>query len=122
MMFSRQKYIFIFSLVLMMSYGCGFMPLQNTNTKINFTIAKDLPKSFKAKILAIPNHEESSKLEVAVNSYDFKKYEVFGGVSIMQMNLQAFGLSIPGQFFNMAPYLATMIVLVIISSNKFYFV
>ena len=43
---------------------------------------------------------------------------IFGGVSIMQMNLQAFGLSIPGQFFNMAPYLATMIVLVAISSNK----
>ena len=85
MMFSRQKYIFIFSLVLMMSYGCGFMPLQHTNTKINFTIAKDLPKSFKAKILAIPNHEESSKLEVAVNSYDFKKYEVFGGVAIRSL-------------------------------------
>jgi len=43
---------------------------------------------------------------------------IFGGVSIMQMNLQAFGLSMPGQFFNMAPYIATMIVLVIISSNK----
>ena len=43
---------------------------------------------------------------------------IFGGVSIMQMNLQAFGLSIPGQFFNMAPYLATMLVLVLISSNK----
>ena len=43
---------------------------------------------------------------------------IFGGVSIMQMNLQAFGLSIPGQFFNMAPYLATMLVLVVISSNK----
>ena len=43
---------------------------------------------------------------------------IFGGVSIMQMNFQAFGLSIPGQFFNMAPYLATMIVLVMISSNK----
>ena len=43
---------------------------------------------------------------------------IFGGVSIMQMNFQAFGLSIPGQFFNMAPYLATMIVLVLISSNK----
>jgi len=43
---------------------------------------------------------------------------IFGGVSIMQMNLQAFGLSFPGQFFNMAPYLATMIVLVMISSNK----
>ena len=43
---------------------------------------------------------------------------IFGGVSIMQMNLQAFGLSIPGQFFNMAPYIATMVVLVAISSNK----
>ena len=43
---------------------------------------------------------------------------IFGGVSIMQMNLQAFGLSFPGQFFNMAPYLATIIVLVSISSNK----
>ena len=43
---------------------------------------------------------------------------IFGGVSIMQMNSQAFGLSFPGQFFNMAPYLATMIVLVAISSNK----
>jgi len=43
---------------------------------------------------------------------------IFGGVSIMQMNLQAFGLSIPGQFFNMAPYVATMFVLIAISSNK----
>ena len=43
---------------------------------------------------------------------------IFGGVTIIQMNLQAFGLRLPGQFFNMAPYLATMIVLVLISSNK----
>ena len=43
---------------------------------------------------------------------------IFGGVSILQMNLQAWGLSLPGQFFNMAPYLATLIVLVLISSNK----
>ncbi len=43
---------------------------------------------------------------------------IFGGVSILQMNLQAWGLSVPGQFFNMAPYLATLIVLVLISSNK----
>ena len=43
---------------------------------------------------------------------------IFGGVSILQMNLQAWGLNLSGQFFNMAPYLATMIVLVIISSNK----
>jgi len=43
---------------------------------------------------------------------------IFGGVSILQMNFQAWGLSLPGQFFNMAPYLATMIVLIIISSNR----
>ena len=43
---------------------------------------------------------------------------IFGGVSILQMNFQAWGLSLPGQFFNMAPYLATLIVLVLISSTK----
>jgi len=43
---------------------------------------------------------------------------IFGGVSILQMNLQAWGVNLPGQFFNMAPYLATMIVLVVISSNR----
>ena len=43
---------------------------------------------------------------------------IFGGVTILQMNLQALGVRIPGQFFSMAPYLATIIVLVFISSNK----
>jgi|TARA_B110000495_G_scaffold195554_1_gene203213 simple sugar transport system permease protein len=43
---------------------------------------------------------------------------IFGGVAIMQMNLQAFGVKFPGQFFNMMPYLVTIIVLVIISGNK----
>ena len=43
---------------------------------------------------------------------------IFGGVAIMQMNLQAIGVKLPGQFFNMIPYLATIIVLVFISSNK----
>ena len=43
---------------------------------------------------------------------------IFGGVAIMQMNLQAFGVELPGQFFNMMPYMATLIVLVFISSNK----
>ena len=43
---------------------------------------------------------------------------IFGGVSILQMNLQAWGVNFPGQFFNMAPYLATMLVLIIISSNR----
>ena len=39
-------------------------------------------------------------------------------LTILQKNLQAFGLRLPAQFFNMAPYIATMLVLVIISSNK----
>ena len=43
---------------------------------------------------------------------------IFGGVAIMQMNLQAIGVKLPGQFFNMMPYLSTIIVLVFISSNK----
>ncbi len=43
---------------------------------------------------------------------------IFGGVTIIQMNLQALGLRFPGQFFSMAPYVATIIVLVLISSNK----
>ncbi len=43
---------------------------------------------------------------------------IFGGVTILQMNFQALGLRFPGQFFSMAPYVATIIVLVLISSNK----
>ena len=43
---------------------------------------------------------------------------IFGGVTIMQMNLQALGLRFPGQFFSMAPYIATIVVLVLISSNR----
>ena len=43
---------------------------------------------------------------------------IFGGVTILQMNLQALGLRFQGQFFSMAPYLATIVVLVLISSNK----
>ena len=43
---------------------------------------------------------------------------IFGGVTILQMNLQALGLRFPGQFFSMAPYIATIVVLVLISSNR----
>ena len=43
---------------------------------------------------------------------------IFGGVAIMQMNLQAIEVKLPGQFFNLMPYLATIILLVFISSNK----
>tara|TARA_B100001123_G_C15335448_1_gene1032659 strand:- start:811 stop:1680 length:870 start_codon:yes stop_codon:yes gene_type:complete len=43
---------------------------------------------------------------------------IFGSVTILQMNLQGFGVRIPAQFFVMAPYLATIIVLVIISNDR----
>mgnify|MGYP001254673498 FL=1 len=43
---------------------------------------------------------------------------IFGGVTIIQMNLQAIGLRLPAQLFSMAPYVVTLIVLVIISSNQ----
>ena len=46
---------------------------------------------------------------------------IFGSVSILQMNLQGFGVRIPAQFFVMAPYLATMIVLVLISSTPWLY-
>ena len=43
---------------------------------------------------------------------------LFGAVSILQLNAQAFGLGIPSQFLSMLPYLITIIVLVIISRNQ----
>jgi general nucleoside transport system permease protein len=43
---------------------------------------------------------------------------LFGGVSILQLNAQAFGLGIPSQFLSMLPYLITVFVLVIISRNQ----
>ena len=76
-MFSKQKYLFIFPLVLAALYGCGFMPLKNSNIKTNFVITQDLPNSLKVKLLAIQNYEKSGALEVRINDYDFKKYEVY---------------------------------------------
>ena len=43
---------------------------------------------------------------------------IFGGVTILQMNLQALGLRFPGQFFSMAPYIATIIVLSLIHISE----
>ena len=42
---------------------------------------------------------------------------IFGGVTILQMNLQALGLRFPGQFFSMAPYVATIICLLYTSPS-----
>ena len=43
---------------------------------------------------------------------------LFGGVTILQLNLQAIGVDIPTAYLSMTPYLMTIIVLVIISSDR----
>ncbi len=43
---------------------------------------------------------------------------LFGGVTILQLALQAGGVRIPPQFLGMLPYLATILVLVVISSDR----
>ena len=42
---------------------------------------------------------------------------LFGGITIIQLNAQAFGLGLPGAFMSMLPYLATIFVLVFISRD-----
>ncbi len=43
---------------------------------------------------------------------------LFGAVLILQLHAQAYGVNIPSQFLSSLPYLATIIVLVIISKNR----
>ncbi|URK87852.1 ABC transporter permease [Rhizobium sp. RCAM05350] len=43
---------------------------------------------------------------------------LFGAVSISQLYAQAFGIGIPSQFLSALPYLATIIVLILISHNR----
>ena len=42
---------------------------------------------------------------------------LFGGVTMLQFNMQAVGIEIPSQIMSMTPYLATILVLVLISRN-----
>jgi simple sugar transport system permease protein len=42
---------------------------------------------------------------------------LFGGVTMLQYQLQALGLEVPSQLLTVMPYLATIVVLVLISSN-----
>jgi simple sugar transport system permease protein len=42
---------------------------------------------------------------------------LFGGVTVLQFNGQGIGLAVPVEFLSMLPYLATIIVLVLISRN-----
>ncbi|WP_134727001.1 ABC transporter permease [Paracoccus luteus] len=45
---------------------------------------------------------------------------LFGGVTVLQLRLQAAGVAVPVQLLSMAPYLATIIVLVLISARQKY--
>ena len=42
---------------------------------------------------------------------------LFGGVTMLQFHLQAQGVDVPSQFLSMLPYVATIVVLVLISRN-----
>ena len=42
---------------------------------------------------------------------------LFGGVTMLQFHLQGMGVQLPSQFLTMLPYLATIVVLVLISRN-----
>ena len=42
---------------------------------------------------------------------------LFGGVTMLQFHLQGQGVDVPSQFLSMLPYLATIVVLVLISRN-----
>ena len=43
---------------------------------------------------------------------------LFGGITVLQLNLQAAGAKIPVELLSMSPYLITILVLVIISSDR----
>ncbi|AVO39038.1 ABC transporter permease [Pukyongiella litopenaei] len=43
---------------------------------------------------------------------------LFGGITVLQLNLQAAGVAIPVEYLAMSPYLVTILVLVILSADK----
>lgn len=43
---------------------------------------------------------------------------LFGGVTVLQLNLQAAGVAIPVEYLSMSPYIATILVLVIMSAGS----
>ena len=45
---------------------------------------------------------------------------LFGGVTMLQFHLQGLGVDVPTQFLTMLPYLATIVVLVLISRNPLW--
>ncbi len=45
---------------------------------------------------------------------------LFGGVTMLQLHLQGLGVELPSQFLSMLPYVATILVLVLISRNPIW--
>ena len=43
---------------------------------------------------------------------------LFGGITVLQLNLQAAGVKIPAEYLSMSPYLITILVLVFMSARK----
>lgn len=43
---------------------------------------------------------------------------LFGGITVLQLNLQAAGVAIPVEYLAMSPYLVTILVLVVLSADK----
>lgn len=43
---------------------------------------------------------------------------LFGGINVLQLNLQAAGIAIPVEYLAMSPYIITILVLVILSADK----
>ncbi|MCY3984764.1 MAG: ABC transporter permease [Roseovarius sp.] len=43
---------------------------------------------------------------------------LFGGITVLQLNLQAAGIAIPVEYLSMSPYLITILVLVILSADN----
>ena len=43
---------------------------------------------------------------------------LFGGVTVLQLNLQAAGIAIPVEYLSMSPYLITILVLVVMSADR----
>ena len=68
-------------------------------------------------------HATGFKTAPNLRNYEGRFYEdayLFGGVTMLQLQLQAEGVEIPAQFMSMLPYVATVVVLVLISRNPLW--
>jgi ABC-type uncharacterized transport system permease subunit len=43
---------------------------------------------------------------------------LFGGLTVLQLNLQAAGMKVPVEYLSMSPYIITIVVLVVMSSGR----